>query len=152
MHLDLRCKGNQECTSGKIELWSFASWLQWINWKRHCEHSSESSRSPSVCSRIWWCWIQLSTHHPTTTRISATCLKSFAVICLLELRSKTDRESNASEDYYKWWFVNNLLKATIEHMMPIIGETPLANCFLRLLGLAAKEGGEVAAHAAWDKM
>eukprot|EP00913_Durusdinium_trenchii_P010355 g9709.t1 len=48
-----------------------------------------------------------------------------------------------SFDYYKWWFVNNLLKATIEHMMPIIGETPLANCFLRLLGANIGPGARI---------
>ena len=40
----------------------------------------------------------------------------------------------AIKAYYRWWFVNTLLKHSLDQALPLIAETPAANLLLRALG------------------
>ena len=39
-----------------------------------------------------------------------------------------------SEEYYRWWFVNTLLRHSMAQAMPLIADTSVANFLLRALG------------------
>lgn len=41
------------------------------------------------------------------------------------------------EEYYRWWFVNTLLKHSLDQALPLIADTSVANCLLRALGIMA---------------
>lgn len=41
----------------------------------------------------------------------------------------------AFKEYYRWWFVNTLLRHSMAQAMPLIADTSMANLLLRALGL-----------------
>lgn len=48
-----------------------------------------------------------------------------------------------SAEYYRWWFVNTLLRHSMAQAMPLIADTSVANFLLRALGAKIGEGAKI---------
>ncbi|CAJ1363949.1 unnamed protein product, partial [Effrenium voratum] len=105
-------------------------------------------------SPIWWAaWFIYEYHGRTALFLYlpfATLLDlamMFSVVVWIKWlilgKAKPGTAELWSGAYYRWWFVNTLLKHSLDQALPLIAETPAANLLLRALGAEVGEGARI---------
>ncbi|CAJ1451567.1 unnamed protein product [Effrenium voratum] len=105
-------------------------------------------------SPIWWAaWFIYEYHGRTALFLYlpfATLLDlamMFSVVVWIKWlilgKAKPGTAELWSGAYYRWWFVNTLLKHSLDQALPMIAETPAANLLLRALGAEVGEGARI---------
>ncbi|CAL1149680.1 unnamed protein product [Cladocopium goreaui] len=105
-------------------------------------------------SPIWWAaWFifeyygrtALFIYLPFAAFLDIVVMFSFVVLLkwLILGRVKPGTIELWSAEYYRWWFVNTLLRHSMAQAMPLIADTSVANFLLRALGAKIGEGAKI---------
>lgn len=112
-------------------------------------------------SPIWWAaWFiyeyygrnALFVYLPIAAALDIVMMFSFVVLLkwLILGRVKPGKIELWSGEYYRWWFVNTLLKHSLDQALPLIADTSVANCLLRALGAKIGKGAKISVFALHD--
>jgi len=105
-------------------------------------------------SPIWWAaWFiyeyygrtALFIYLPIATLLDIVVMFGFVVLLkwLILGKVKPGTIELWSAEYYRWWFVNTLLRHSMAQAMPLIADTSMANLLLRALGAKVGEGAKI---------
>lgn len=105
-------------------------------------------------SPIWWAaWFiyeyygktALFIYLPFAAFLDIVVMFTFVVLLkwLILGRVKPGTIELWSAEYYRWWFVNTLLRHSMAQAMPLIADTSVANFLLRALGAKIGEGAKI---------
>ncbi|CAK9040449.1 Mycosubtilin synthase subunit C [Includes: ATP-dependent serine adenylase (SerA) (Serine activase) [Durusdinium trenchii] len=89
---------------------------------------------------------------PIAAALDIVMMFSFVVLLkwLILGRVKPGKIELWSGEYYRWWFVNTLLKHSLDQALPLIADTSVANCLLRALGAKIGKGAKISVFALHD--